>query len=132
LVEDEMLVAVMLERMLAEFGHEVIGTAADFDRALEMARRETFDLAILDVNLDGKDIYPVAEVLATRAIPFAFCTGYGQRRLPEPFRSRPTLQKPFQPRDLEQIVAEISPRRTPRSPGARRGASRDRARRNRT
>jgi CheY-like chemotaxis protein len=106
-VEDEMLVALMLEGMLAELGHQLVGTAAGLDQALAMAQRETLDFAVLDVNLDGKDIHPVAEVLAARGIAFAFCTGYGQLRLPEPHRSRPTLQKPFQRRDLEKILSQI-------------------------
>lgn len=105
--EDEMLVAVMLEGMIADLGHELVGTAAGFDQALTMAQRERFDFAILDVNLDGKEIYPVAEVLATRGIPFAFCTGYGPQRLPEPHRGRPVLQKPLQRRDLEKILSQI-------------------------
>ena len=106
-VEDEMLVAVMLEGMIAELGHQPVGTAAGFDHALAMAQRQTFDFAILDVNLDGQEIYPVAAVLAARGIPFAFCTGYGQRRLPEPYRGRPILQKPIQRGDLEKIVSQI-------------------------
>jgi CheY-like chemotaxis protein len=106
-VEDEMLVALMLEGIIAELRHELVGTAAGFDQALAMAQRDTFDFAVLDVNLDGKEVYPVAEVLAARGIPFAFATGYGQRSLPEPYRSRPTLQKPFQRRDLEKIVSQI-------------------------
>jgi CheY-like chemotaxis protein len=106
-VEDEVLVAVMLEGMIAELGHELIGTAAALEQALAMAQRDTFDFAILDVNLNGKEVGPVAGVLTSRGIPFAFCTGYGQRRLPEPYRGRPTLWKPFQRRDLEKIVSEI-------------------------
>lgn len=108
-VEDEMLVAIMLEDMLAELGHALAGTAAGLDQALEMAQREVFDLAILDVNLNGKEIYPVAELLAARGIPFAFSTGYGQRSLREPYRDRPTLQKPFQRNDLEKVISEICP-----------------------
>jgi CheY-like chemotaxis protein len=108
-VEDEMLVAAMLEGMIADLGHELAGSAARLDQALALARSETFDFAVLDVNLDGEEIYPVAEALAARGIPFAFCTGYGPRRLPAPHRSRPILHKPFQQRDLEQIVSQIFP-----------------------
>jgi CheY-like chemotaxis protein len=108
-VEDEMLVAAMLEGMIADLGHELAGNAAKLDQALAMAQSETFDFAVLDVNLDGKEIYPVAEVLAARGIPFVFCTGYGPRRLPERHRSRPILHKPFQRHDLEQIVSQIFP-----------------------
>lgn len=107
-----MLVAVMLEGMLADLGHEVVGTASSADQAIEMARREPLDFAILDVNLDGQEVYPVAEALAARGIPFAFATGYGRQRLPEPHRARPILRKPFQQPDLERIVTQIFPPET--------------------
>lgn len=108
-VEDEMLVALMLEEMLAELGHEVAATVADFDHAMAIARSGAFDVAILDVNLNGTLIYPVADALAARGIPFAFSTGYGQRNLHECHRARPTLPKPFERRELENLMAEMLP-----------------------
>ena len=95
LVEDESVVAMLLEDMLAEFGYEVVGPVARLDKAMEMAQREALDLAILDVNLNGKEVYPAAAALAARGIPFVFVTGYGKSSVRAPYGDRPTLQKPF-------------------------------------
>jgi CheY-like chemotaxis protein len=109
LVEDENLVALLLEDMLAELGHTVVGPVARLDKALEMAQREPFDVAILDVNISGGEVYPIAEALAARGIPFVFSTGYGKKSLPAPYSNRPALQKPFQRHDLQKLFAELSP-----------------------
>jgi CheY-like chemotaxis protein len=106
LVEDEILVAMLLEDMLAELGHTIIGPVARLDKAIEMARSEALDLAILDVNLNGKEAYPVAEALDMRGIPLVFATGYGTGGLRPPYRNRPTLSKPFLRRDLVQALAQ--------------------------
>jgi CheY-like chemotaxis protein len=108
LVEDEMLVAMLLEDMLTELGHEIAGVAAGLEDAMSLARNAAFDLAILDVHLGGRDVFPVAEILIQRRIPFAFATGYGVKGLPEAFRSRPTLQKPFQIADLKRVLGAIA------------------------
>lgn len=109
LVEDEIVIAILLEDMLAELGHTVIGPVARIDKAVEMAQGETLDLAILDVNLDGKEIYPVAEVLDARGIPFLFSTGYGNGGLRALYRNRPILSKPFRRCDLLQALAAACP-----------------------
>jgi CheY-like chemotaxis protein len=108
LVEDEMLVAMLLEDMLIEAGHTIVGPLARVDQAVEAARHEAIDLAILDVNVGGEEIYPVAEALAAREVPFAFATGYGAHGLREPWQDRPTLQKPFHRSDLFRMVAELA------------------------
>jgi CheY-like chemotaxis protein len=107
LVEDEIMVALLLEDMLAEFGHTVVGPVARLDKALEMARKEAFDLAFLDVNLNGEQVYPVAEALAARGIPFVFVTGYGRAGLRAPYGDCLTLQKPFRRHDLQRLFAEV-------------------------
>jgi CheY-like chemotaxis protein len=107
LVEDEIMVALLLEDMLGELGHTVVGPVARLDKALEMARSEKFHLAFLDVNLDGEQVYPVAEALAARGIPFVFVTGYGREGLRAPFGDRPTLQKPFRRHDLRELFAAV-------------------------
>ena len=107
LVEDEIMVALLLEEMLAELGHTVVGPVARLERALEMTQREPFDVAILDVNINGGEVYPVAEALAARDIPFAFVTGYGGKGLRTSYCDRPTLQKPFRRRDLGELFAEL-------------------------
>jgi len=109
LVEDENLVALLLEDMLAELGHTVVGPVGRLDKALEMAQREAFDVAILDVNINGGEVYPIAEALSARGIPFVFSTGYGKKSLPAPYSDRPALQKPFQRHDLQKLFAELSP-----------------------
>ncbi|WP_119459496.1 response regulator [Rhodospirillaceae bacterium SYSU D60014] len=106
-VEDEMLVAMLMEDMLMDLGYEVVGTASRINTAVEMAQRETFDAAILDVNLNGQEAYPVADVLIARGIPFAFATGYGETGVREPYRSHPTLQKPFQQQHLKDVIAKV-------------------------
>lgn len=107
LVEDENLVAMLLEDMLAELGHSVVGPVARLKKALEMAQHEAIDLAIVDVNINGEQAYPVAEALAARGIPFVFSTGYGEHGLPPQYHGHPTLQKPFQQHDLEKLFAVV-------------------------
>lgn len=106
-VEDEMMVAMLLETMIAQLGHQVVGPVARLDQAVAMAEREAVDLAILDVNVNGKEVYPVAAALAARGIPFIFATGYGKGGLRAPYHDRPTLQKPYLTDDLRQMVAEV-------------------------
>jgi CheY-like chemotaxis protein len=101
-VEDEAAISLLLEDMLLDFGCEVIGPAARLSAALEAVTREQVDLAILDVNVAGEPIYPVAEALAQRSIPFVFSTGYGSAGIRDAFRDRPVLQKPFAQHDLKQ------------------------------
>jgi len=108
-VEDEFLIRTLLEDMLTDLGHEIAGSAATVDEARKFAETGEFDLAILDVNLEGQEIFPVAEVLAARNLPFIFVTGYGAGALPDHFRGRPTLQKPFQSEKLEAALINLSP-----------------------
>ena len=74
---------MLLEDMLDDLGYEVAGTAGGLDEALGLARDADVDVAILDVNLNGNPVYPVADVLAGRGVPFMFSTGYGEQGLPE-------------------------------------------------
>jgi DNA-binding response OmpR family regulator len=100
IVEDEMLVAMNIEDMLLDLGHEVAGLASRLGPALELARESRFDAAMLDVNLAGEPSFPVAEVLIGRGIPFLFATGYGRQGLEERYRDCPFLQKPFRMAEL--------------------------------
>jgi CheY-like chemotaxis protein len=108
LVEDEALVAMLLEDMLADHGCEVAATASRIGQALALVADPNlqFDAAILDVNLGGDPIFPVAEALAARGAPFVFATGYGAGGLPESWRDRPTLQKPFSHQDVGKALAQ--------------------------
>jgi len=106
LVEDEFMVALLLETELAAIGCKIIGPVGRLDRALEIAQREAVDVAILDVNVNGNEVYPVAEALAARGIPFVFVSGYGRQGLRAPYGDRPTLQKPFQIGNLVAVIEE--------------------------
>jgi DNA-binding response OmpR family regulator len=94
-VEDEVLIAMMLEEMLHEAGCVMVGPASRVEKAVEAARAEPIDLALLDVNLAGEKVFPVADALARRGVPFVFLTGYGRSSLPAPYADRPALSKPF-------------------------------------
>jgi CheY-like chemotaxis protein len=106
-VEDELMIRMLLEDMLGELGHTIAVAAARIDEALEAAKTADFDLAILDVNLNGEPISPVADALVARGVPFVFATGYGEHGLPAPYRDRPTLKKPFQLEGLEQMLLTV-------------------------
>src|SRR5450631_1110785 len=89
-VEDEYLIRMLLEDMLADLGYEVAAAAGTIAEATEAATNGQFDAAILDVNVDGREIYPVADILANRGVPFIFVSGYGEDSLIELFRNRPS------------------------------------------
>ncbi len=108
-VEDELMIRLLLQDMLDDLGHTLAGEAGRIDEALTLARQGEFDVAILDVNLNGQPISPVVEVLVERGLPFVFATGYGQRGVPEAYRTTPTLQKPFQADALAQAIEAASP-----------------------
>ena len=95
-VEDESLVAMLIEAMLEDAGCVIVGPASRVAEAMElMDGGERIDLALLDVNVAGQQVFPVAEALAARNIPLVFSTGYGEGGLPEEWRGRPVVQKPF-------------------------------------
>ena len=107
LVEDELLIALSVESMLAELGYAVVGPVARLDEAIECARGEAeLDGALLDISLGRDDVFPVAEVLAERGVPFVFASGYTGGALPDRFRGRPHLQKPFSMRQLKTRLAQ--------------------------
>jgi CheY-like chemotaxis protein len=105
------MIRMLLQDMLDDLGHTLAGEAGRIDEALTLAKHGEFDLAILDVNLNGQPISPVVEVLLARGLPFVFATGYGQRGVPEPYRHSPTLQKPFQADALARAIAAAAPGR---------------------
>jgi CheY-like chemotaxis protein len=107
IVEDEMLVAMNIEDMLLDLGHEVAGIASRLAPALSLAGEASIDAAMLDVNLAGENSFPVADLLAARGIPFVFATGYGVQGIEERYRGRPLLQKPFRASDLGPILAAL-------------------------
>ena len=96
IIEDESLVAMLLETILEDMGCIVVGPEANIDDGLVAATSEaSLDAALLDVNVAGREVFPIAEALRARGVPFVFSTGYGEAGLPEHWRGNPTVQKPF-------------------------------------
>ncbi|MCK1497829.1 response regulator [Bradyrhizobium sp. 183] len=95
---------MMLVDMLEELGHAVVAESGRIEDALRLAHDPGFDIAILDINLGGPTSTPVAEILANRAVPFVFASGYGEGAVPEDFKDRPMLRKPFQVDDLDRAI----------------------------
>jgi len=95
LVEDEAMVAMMIEDMLSDLGCLVIGPASRVSSALDLLDDEAIDAAVLDVNLGGEAVFPVADRLAAVGVPFVFSTGYGLAGLDDRHAARPVLQKPY-------------------------------------
>jgi DNA-binding NtrC family response regulator len=106
-VEDDMLIRLTLEDMLAELGCTSLSTAATIDQALALIDACVFDAATLDVNLGGVSSYAVADALAARGVPFVFTTGYGAHFLSDGYRERPILKKPFAYEDLGHMLARL-------------------------
>jgi DNA-binding response OmpR family regulator len=98
---------MMVVDMLEELGHTVAWEAGRIDQALQLAQSTDFDIAILDVNLDGKAVTPVAELISERGLPIIFATGYGAAGLPEEFKDRPALQKPFEFNALAAAINSV-------------------------
>jgi DNA-binding response OmpR family regulator len=104
LVEDEVMIRMMVADMLEELGYKVAAEAGDIAEAMRLAQSIEFDFAILDVNVNGKVISPVADLIKAKGRPFIFATGYGSSGLPEQYRDRPALQKPFQLDALSKTI----------------------------
>ena len=104
IVEDEVMIRMLLEGMLRKLGYTITAEAGRVEEAIEVANNVDFDLAILDVNLNGQSVSPVADVLSARGMPFVFVTGYGEGGIPEAYRDRPILKKPFQMNGLRRVL----------------------------
>lgn len=103
-VEDEVAVAMMIEGMLQDLGCEIAASVARLADARRVAAAAQIDLAVLDVNLHGQLVFPVAQILAERGIPFVFSTGYGASGLPSEMAARPVLSKPYFTTELETAI----------------------------
>ena len=107
LVEDEVMIRMMVADMLEELGYIIAAEAGEVGEAIRLAQSIEFDIAILDVNVNGKVISPVADLIAARNRPFIFATGYGSSGLPAEYRDRPALQKPFQIETLARAIDQV-------------------------
>jgi DNA-binding response OmpR family regulator len=110
-VEDEMLIAMIIEDALETMGCQIVGPVATLEKALKLAQEETLDAAILDVTIRGGKVYPVAEALRARDIPFVFASGYGDWALPEVLRDQPRLMKPFTTAQLQAQIELLTAQR---------------------
>jgi PAS domain S-box-containing protein len=113
-VEDEALVAMALRESLSELGYSVVGPFSRMSEAILALRNARVDAAVLDVNLGGDVVYPLADVLAADRVPFIFVTGYGADEIERRFANVPVLQKPIEPDALQSIFV-----RRPAIPGLR-------------
>lgn len=120
-VEDEALVAMLIEDILLDLDCVVVGPVGTVAQALALLRQEEIDGALLDVNLGGGErSYPIADALVARNVPFIFVTGYGEAGVDGRYAPATVLQKPFDPRSLERVVAnDLAPSPRPASRAGR-------------
>jgi DNA-binding NtrC family response regulator len=106
IVEDDPFIAMALEDTLLDFGMSVAGIARNLREAERLARESVFDVALLDVNIGHDTIDPVAEAVAARGLPFVFTTGHGRAGLPEAYRDRAIVEKPFYVDEILRALRE--------------------------
>jgi DNA-binding response OmpR family regulator len=110
-VEDEFMIAEDMSEALTQAGYNVVGPVGHVAEAVDVARATGLDGAILDVNLHGKSVFPVADTLRARGVPFVFLTGYAAPSLPERFTASPTLRKPVNYTELWSALSLLKPKR---------------------
>ena len=106
-VEDSPLIAAVLEDMLKDMGCSVVGPTGNMAFAVDLAKVEALDAAIIDLNIRGGKVYPVAEVLRDRDVPFLLASGYADWTLREDFKDRPRLTKPYTADTVEQKLLKL-------------------------
>ena len=102
-----MLVLMSIEDMLADLGCTSVSAAAGVDQALALVDAQAFDAALVDLNLDGRNSYPVADALAARGVPFAFSTGYSGQSIVDAYRDRPVLTKPYGDAQMLEVLTRL-------------------------
>ena len=107
-VEDEMTVAMLIEDMVCELAYEVAAVVPRLEDAMRLLDSGSFDMAMLDVHLNGKTVFPFAAELEARDIPFLFATAYGPRGIPPEFQNHVVLQKPFGPVELRRALTRLA------------------------
>ncbi|WP_426239194.1 response regulator [Pararhizobium sp. DWP1-1-3] len=106
-VEDEMTIVLVIEDALLGMGAQVVGPASRLDAAIRLAKEAPIDAAILDVNIRGGNSYEVADILASRDIPFLLCSGYSDWAIEERHRDRPRLTKPYSSNELKAQLLQL-------------------------
>lgn len=109
-VEDEPLVAMVIEDAIGELGHDVVGPIAEFHEALALVADGELCCAILDINIRGGNSYPVADILLRRGVPVLLMSGYNVQSLPERLQGETLLQKPFTVEQLDLELRELCAR----------------------
>jgi CheY-like chemotaxis protein len=107
IVEDEMLVLMSIEDMLADLGCESVAAAATVDQAVGLIHAQVFDAAMLDINLNGTKSFPVADKLAALGVPFFFSTAYSAQALRDGYHDRPLLKKPIRYEALVEVFTRL-------------------------
>ena len=102
-----MLILMSIEDMLADLGCTSVSAAAGVDQALALIDTQAFDAALVDLNLDGRNSYPVADALAARGVPFAFSTGYSGQGMADDYRDRPVLTKPYGDAQMLEVFKQL-------------------------
>jgi DNA-binding response OmpR family regulator len=110
IVEDEGMIAMLVEDALEDMGLDVIGRAATVAQAMDLIEGANLQGAVLDVNLSGEKVYPVAAALARRNVPFIFLTGQGEFDPAGEHGAKAILQKPFMPDDIQATIRRLLPR----------------------
>ena len=108
-VEDEILILMMIEDMLADLGCKSVSSATKNEQAIALVKEQVFDAAMLDMNLNGKISQDVADALAARGVPFVYATGNSVRDTRDGFRDRPVLKKPFSHEELTKALSSLLP-----------------------
>jgi DNA-binding response OmpR family regulator len=110
IAEDEFLVSIQLAEDLQSAGCSTVGPFNTLEAATRASRRERFDVAVLDINLNGAKVYPLADELAARGVPFVFLSGYIRADLPERYRDSPQIMKPHDPASLLNEIRAALPK----------------------
>ena len=120
IVEDEPMIAISLERMLKEAGYEVVGTAPSVAKAMHLMPHVDFDGALLDINLRGEKVYPVADHLLALNIPYVFVTGHSANAVPPAHRGARVVTKPYLESELLETIRATVDQARRSNPGDRR------------
>ena len=108
-VEDEILILMMIEDMLADLGCKSVSAVTKNEQAIALIEGQVFDAAMLDMNLNGKSSLNLADALAARGVPFAYSTGNSVQDARDGFRNRPVLKKPFSHEQLTKALSSLLP-----------------------